>query len=566
MAENNLTLSRGDVISKKYEIVDHVDENPLGRIYRAKHTKTGRFVRLTMLHRTLANPDERDAANGIYNRTKSINHPRLLKVGEFDEWEGQLYFTEEDFEGNSLRKTLQDVQNGGRQLAIREAAQIVLQILKALSAAHDNDFVFRALRPEHMLVNIKYTGPRKTTFVAQVKLSGLGFWDLVPSGTLAEDEFSKGEAQYLAPELMGFEPEPTPRSDIYSAGVIFYEMLTGNAPVGTFQLPGWLRPGISNHINDVAELALAHSPEDRYQTARDFINDLQRVFQEHEVHETQKRPLITPVGWALGFALIAALFAIVQRAPSDPVKSAQAEDHALQKQVYDSHHKPTQEEYNAIRRNNPKNMVYIPGGQYISGRMNYDAYAAKNEQPTTKVVELKPYLVDIFEYPNKPSTAPLNKVGYEKSARLCAEQSKRLCTADEWEKACKGNFNTIYSYGDTFDIEFCGDGLEGVYPSGQKRECKSTWNTYDMSGNFREWTSSAPVGQENRRFVRGGMQGNAARGTRCAHKTDESISWVDASLSFRCCRDVDALPITDEPVRTLKPEPADEPAGEAPTN
>jgi hypothetical protein len=393
-----------------------------------------------------------------------------------------------------------------------------------------------------VLVNARYTGPRKQTFVAQTKIIGAGLWDLVPSAGLAEDEFTRGEAQYLAPELKSFEPVATPRADVYSAGVLLYEMLVGAAPVGTFQPPKTRRPDLPEHVNTVIELALAQSPEDRYQTAQDFINDIQRTFQDGTMGDAGPlRPMVTPVGWILALALVAFLGVILFNFRPDPNAEAELADAAVRKEVFDEiqAQSPSSDEFKAIYESHPPNMIYVPPGPYVAGRLRLDPLAVSSE-PEAEKRTTKGYLIDMFEYPNARGSMPVFGVPYAKAKELCRDAGKRLCTADEWERACKGPRSTVYSYGDTFDEDFCGLGLEDPYASGTKDACKSEWGVFDLSGNFREWTSSL---RKNRPLVKGGLKGAPDKGTRCAMAADESMEFTDKSISFRCCRDVDAPPV-----------------------
>ena len=296
MSKKSLEFSRGDILADKYEVIDLLDESPLGPTYRVKHVESGKFVRLCLLRPAIANAEKKSDIIQAFKTARGLQHEHLLKIGELGDHDGIAYFTMQDFEGSTLRELLQEYKIEGKQFALEEAAQIVIQVLEGLQAIHDDGNVFRALRPEYVLVDVRYAGPRQT-FVARVKLFGTAFWDLVPAGTLAEDEFTRGEAQYIAPELKSFDPNPTPRSDVYSAGVIFYEMLTGTAPIGTFQQPTKLRDGLPRHVDDIVELALAHAPEDRYRTATDLKLDIRRIFEDPDLREETRRPLITPVGW-----------------------------------------------------------------------------------------------------------------------------------------------------------------------------------------------------------------------------------------------------------------------------
>lgn len=548
---NKLEFSRGEVIAEKYEVVDRLDETPLGITYRTKHLKTSKYVRLVLLRPKIAGREQKDKIVDAFKNSKALNHPHLVKMGELGENEGVAYFTYEDFEGSTLRELMQEYKVAGKRLALKEAAQICMQILEGLGELHKNHVVVRGVRPEYVLVNVRYTGPRKQTFVAQTKVVGSAFWDLVPTAVLAEEEFTAGEAQYLAPELKSFEPTPTPRCDVYSVAVIFYELLVGTAPVGTFQDPKALRPDLPDHVNTVAELGLANAPDDRYPSTADFINDLQRTFQDVNLDEGRSggRSLVMPI--ALGLALVAVFFlaVILFNFRPDPELVAQAADSQDRSQVLEKLQAsaPSKSEFESIYAKHPKNMVYIPPGPYVAGRLRSpttDGFAGSSE-PVSEVRETKGFLIDVFEYPDLVGQPPVFDVTFEQAEQRCKEAGKRLCTSDEWERACKGPRSQVYSYGDTFDQDFCGRGLETPYASGAMGDCKSGWGVYDMSGSFREWTSTEE--KKGRAVVKGGEKGAPERGTRCAAGTDESVNFADKTLSFRCCRDVDAPPPAPAP-------------------
>lgn len=545
MSSLKLEYSRGDVLAGKYEVVDHLEESPLGLTYRAKHIKSGKYVRLTMLRPKVAGADQKEAVIAAFKRAKDLAHANIIKVGELGDHEGVAYYTMEDFEGGTLRELLQEYKVNGQQFQLREAGQIAIQVLEALQAAHEAGVVVRALRPEYILIKVRHTGPAKKTFVAQVKLLGLGFWDLIDAGAIAEDEFTRGEAQYLAPELKSFEPTASPRCDSYSAGVVFYETLTGTAPVGTFQSPTLLRPELPSRVNDIVELAMAMSPEDRYQSCRDFVSDIQRMIQDQMagVEETESKPLITPLGWGLLLVLTVALGTIAYQLlrPVDAETAGKVADAGARKTIMDSYGNLDVEKVKGILANHPPNMAYIPDGPMLRGRMNIDVNAMSNE-PILEVQEVKGFLIDVFEYPNKLKGSPKADVTHTEAAALCAEQGKRLCTALEWEKACKGRSQKIYTYGDFYDPSFCTPTEGTYYPAGTLPDCKSDWApvpVFDMSGNFREWTSTS-AGKGDRKIAKGGMRGVPEKGSRCAFQVDEPGGFKDGTLSFRCCRDVEA--------------------------
>ncbi|MFK7926625.1 MAG: SUMF1/EgtB/PvdO family nonheme iron enzyme [Myxococcota bacterium] len=562
MSNGKLEYSRGDVLDSKYEVTDRLDETAIGVTYRVKHIKSGKFVRLTVLRSEITEQTTPEALTEAFHKGKDLRNPHLVRLGELGNNAGARYFTWEDFESKNLRELMQEYKVSGRNFGLKDAAQVVNQVLEALTTLHGEGVFFRALRPEHILVNVRYAGPRQQNFVAHVKLFGACLWDLVPTGALVEDEYARGEAQYLAPELKSFEPVATMRSDIYSSGVVFYEMLSGTAPVGTFMPLTQQRPELPKLVDDVVELAMAHPPDDRYRSARDLSSGIQRVFEAAATEPTEEArtgPLvlaIAAIGALLVVAVAVGVYAIVNQ---DSAKSDQVDDQRIRMELREAHSNPTDAERSAMQSRHPKGMIYVPGGPYLSGRLNVDPFSNKGAEPLHERVELKGFMIDAFEHPNALHGTPKSKVTWDEARQTCESQGKRLCSAQEWEKSCKGPGNFVYSYGDTFDPEFCGDGLPSSYTSGQFPECRSGYGAFDLSGGLREWTASAPDADKNRRVVKGGALSSAEKGSRCAFSTDESSGYTHSTLSFRCCRDADAPPIEAAP-----PAPAEDAAPEGP--
>lgn len=554
MATSKLEFSRGERIAS-FEIVDLLDESPLGLTYRAKEGGSGKYVRLTVLRPTVAGPSDEAEVRVAFERSQALSHPGLLQLLSLERHDDILFFTAEDFEGQTLRNLLHEYKIAGKPVALKEAAQITTQILEALSACHDSGTILRALRPEHVLVHIRHTGPRQANFIARTRLVTNGLWERIPAGTLAEDEFGRGEAQYMAPELRGFEPTATPRADLYSAGVMFYEMLTGTAPIGTFQRPTQLRPDLPKRVNDIVELAIAGAPEDRYSRAEDLSKDIARLFSEPDAQSAGvTKPGMNPLGLGIvvgGVLLVAAvaviLFAINQGGtdPKDQAEIVRAEVIALTPNV-------SADELAGILAKHPPNMAYIPEGPFIAGRMHFESGSEFGGEPLAQVTELPAYMIDLFEFPNNPGRIPEHGVSWSDAADRCESVGKRLCTQPEWEKACKGKLNTVYAYGDFYDDDpaaFCGAGGSDLYESGSRPGCKSRWGVFDQSGGYREWTATQPDGKATRALVVGGARSAPRRGTRCAFTIDENISVAQDSFSFRCCRNVDApmvAPADDE--------------------
>lgn len=543
MAGPDLEFSRGDVIAGKYAIMEPLDESPLGKTYRARHEAEGHKVRLTVLNPALVARGWNKVVQA-FRAAKEMTHPNLIEVGELGQHHTVFYYTTEDFEGQTLRDLLQEYKVEGRQFALEHAAQIARQIAAALTEVHDKGLVFRALRPEYILINARWTGPSQKNFVSNIKLFGASLWALVPSGVLAEEEFTRGEAQYLAPELRSFEPDATPRADIYSLGAVFYEMLTGIAIIGTYQLPSQVRPDLNKYVDQVIELALALSPDDRYAAPQAFIADLGRAFDDSAADEAPQQNAIGPIGIGIGVVLVVAVAAIIFAiVTQDQDAQLRYQDAQLKDQMRAQMPMPSLEDRAEVEGDHPPGMLYVPGGPFLKGRLNWDPNAGTGELEHTPT-QVRPFLIDAFEFPNLRFAEPTRGVSWAEADQLCREVGKRLCTADEWEKACKGPGNYIYGYGDEYEGDLCGsDDSDRLYVSGSKEDCYTGWGAFDMAGNVREWTSTGASGG-NRRLVKGGSPVKPEKGTRCAAAIDYPEEYREARLGFRCCRDVDAEPWT----------------------
>ena len=157
------------------------------------------------------------------------------------------------------------------------------------------------------------------------------------------------------------------------------------------------------------------------------------------------------------------------------------------------------------------------------------------------------FFIDIYEFPNQHGSLPKVDVTWRQAETLCAEQGKRLCTEQEWQKACTGPYNYAYSYGEKFESKRCNtpldkDGLwqrgPGLAPSGSFEKCVNEYGVHDMIGNAWEWTSSWYSHPKLWRVVRGGSffhSANLARAdTRYGLYLDPEY-YLDL-VGFRCCR------------------------------
>jgi hypothetical protein len=174
--------------------------------------------------------------------------------------------------------------------------------------------------------------------------------------------------------------------------------------------------------------------------------------------------------------------------------------------------------------------------EFAAYDMASDNSCAENSYPVP--VKGKTVCVDAYEFPNKHGEKPRNMVSQDAASHLCESVGKRLCSAEEWQTACKGNSNSRYPYGSTYNQTKCATDLKSAKEpnrSGFKEHCRSWHGMYDMSGNVWEWTST-PAQREGLFLVAGGAW-NTQNKSSC---TETSYSFYPQNeypfVGFRCCK------------------------------
>ncbi len=156
-----------------------------------------------------------------------------------------------------------------------------------------------------------------------------------------------------------------------------------------------------------------------------------------------------------------------------------------------------------------------------------------------RAVEVAAFCIDYYEYPNGRSKPPSAGVRWGTASAACKKRGKRLCTEEEWEKACKGPGALRYPYGSVWDAARCNtENEEGVdrevAPSGEFRTCRSGYSVFDMSGNVAEWTASK---SGSGYVVKGGASDRPGYDGRCAARRIQAPGLAKDNVGFRCCAD-----------------------------
>jgi serine/threonine protein kinase len=206
------------------EILQLLGQGGMGAVYQARQTKLDRLVAIKILPPEVArDPAFAERFTREARALARLNHPNIVTVHDFGDVDGLYYFTMEYVNGHNLRDLLQ-----AGALPADQTRAIVPQLCDALQYAHDEGLVHRDIKPENILLDKK--GRVKIADFGLARLVGLTPTYLTLTGT----HEVMGTLLYMAPEQMKRTHTVDHRADIYSLGVVLYEMLTGELPLGRF--------------------------------------------------------------------------------------------------------------------------------------------------------------------------------------------------------------------------------------------------------------------------------------------------------------------------------------------
>ncbi len=273
------------------EIVAFIGKGGMGAVYKARQPALDRIVALKILPPQAAGGPQFAGRFAREARALArLNHPNIVSVHDFGQVNGMPFFVMEFVDGLNLR----EMERAG-QLTPREALQIVPQICEALQFAHDEGVVHRDIKPENILLDkkgrvkiadfgiakIMEAGGQDTDAGAPVKAGDAPGAAAAGAGQPRLTEQGKviGTPNYMAPEQVETPQSVDHRADIFSLGVVFYEMLTGELPLGKFAPPSSRASGVTVDVrlDEVVLRALEREPERRYQQASQVRTAVQNI-------------------------------------------------------------------------------------------------------------------------------------------------------------------------------------------------------------------------------------------------------------------------------------------------
>ena len=267
----------GTVLGGRYELLEKIGEGGMSEVFKARCNKLNRFVAVKILKKEFCNNEEivkkfKDEATAIATLSDN-NIVNILDVGTQEDLH---YIVMEYVKG----KTLKDVIKQVGKMNYETAISVAIQIAKALDCAHRNNIIHRDVKPQNILV----------TEDGVMKVTDFGIAKSTTSATITNTTTIMGSAHYLSPEQAKGSFVDC-RTDLYSLGIVLYEMVTGKLPFEADTAvaialkhiqeepvsPKSLNSRIPDSLNNLILKAIEKDPNKRYQTAKEFINDLQKI-------------------------------------------------------------------------------------------------------------------------------------------------------------------------------------------------------------------------------------------------------------------------------------------------
>jgi len=281
----------------KYEIIERLGRGGMAEVYRAYHPSLDRYVAIKILHKFLAEDTEfktrfeREAQN-----IARLKHPNIVHVYDFDydPLDESYYMVMELVNGETLKDRLYELEQKGERMALTEVLRITREAANALSYAHRAGMIHRDVKPANLMID-KVEADR-------VVLTDFGIAKIVTGSQFTMTGGLIGTPAYMAPE-QGVGETGDERSDLYSLGIIFYQMLTGELPYDADTplalvlkhvneaIPSahMINPALPLQVDDIIDRLMAKNPEVRYQNANELIEDIEAF--EADLKSGQVKPI-----------------------------------------------------------------------------------------------------------------------------------------------------------------------------------------------------------------------------------------------------------------------------------
>ncbi len=294
-------MSSDPIIGKKlgdYLIVDILGQGGMARVYRGLDKKLNRYAAVKVIDASSIREDEAEYKKRFQGEARAVarlNHPNIVGIYQFDQVDTLYYMAMSFIEGRDLRSIIKTHDRNGSRMSGTEVRNIIRDIGAALDYAHSEGVIHRDIKPSNIMV----------TSSGKAILTDFGLALSVPEGTIGN---TFGSAHYVAPEQAVNSAQAVAQSDIYSLGIVLFEMLTNRVPfddpsamaVAMKHLtdppppPSKINPSLSPQIDRVVIQALDKDPKKRYGSCAEMLKALEKALGMYdEGNSTTKMPLVT---------------------------------------------------------------------------------------------------------------------------------------------------------------------------------------------------------------------------------------------------------------------------------
>jgi serine/threonine protein kinase len=533
----------------KVRIEKYLARGGMAEVYFGTHSTLDIPVAVKLLHSHIE--EDRDLLARFQREAKVIaglRHPNIVQIYDFDTSDGHPYIVMEYLKGPTLATYLRELHERNQRLSPHQVARLLKVLTSALDYAHGQGVIHRDIKPGNILLHTNSdTVPLDQSLTRNVEaiLTDFGLVRIMNSAIQTMSGSISGTAAYMSPEQARGD-QTDKRTDIYSLGVVLYEMLAGRVPFEADTTMSVLYmhineppppiPGASSAIQTVMDRALAKDPNDRYQTSQEMAIDFYRAIgmnseaetiietlspEPSDRQKTNPRPAWMRTAIFSFLALLVVAFGgfwfLLQR-QATPTTTETTNPETVD---------PTATSASPSLPDLPvaEEMVEIAAGTYELGTTPADEYHSPGVNITLSGFWIDKYQITFSEYQQYllgtggqspeiigEGNHPVRGVTWDQAVAYCTWANKRLPNEAEWEAAGRGPGPNppLYPWGSDATANGSIDNLpdQDTYEVGTLSFNVSSYGVFDMVGNIWEWVdepyADIPAGYK---VLRGGRFG-----------------------------------------------------------